>query len=163
MTTGPVDQAGVPPADAAPPSARVLVGVLLVLLVGAGIGVEAWPLTGWRLFSAARDDTQTSWVLEAVQSDGSTRLVDLDELPGRYSNAEWALAEMQGATVTRREAVCRALLEPVVAIEPDLEELRIARDDARLVERDGDWTVVHDMESLHACRTPERDAGEEPE
>ena len=154
MTTDRVDHVEAAPADDPPRSARVLVGVLLVLLVGAGIGVEAWPLTGWRLFSAERDDTQTQYVLEAVDVDGSTRRVDLDELPGRpYSNAEWAMAELPHAPDTRREAVCQALLGPVVEIEPGLAELRIARDDARLVESEGAWTVVDDLETVHVCRT----------
>jgi hypothetical protein len=153
VTADPVDQVGASPADDAPRSARVLVRVLLVLLVGAGIGVEAWPLTGWRLFSAERDDTQTHYVLEAVDADGSTRRVHLDELPGRpYSNAEWAMAELPDAPDTRREAVCQALLEPVIGVESGLAELRIARDDARLVEIDGAWTVVDDLETVHVCR-----------
>jgi hypothetical protein len=153
VTTDRVDHVEASPADDPPRSARVLVGVLLVLLVGAGIGVEAWPLTGWRLFSAARDDTQTQYVLEAVGADGSTRLVDLDELPGRpYSNAEWAMAELPDAPDTRSEAVCQALLEPVVEVEPGLAELRIARNDARLMENDGAWTVVDDLETVHVCR-----------
>jgi hypothetical protein len=153
VTTDRVEQVEATPADDPPRSARVLVGVLLVLLVGAGIGVEAWPLTGWRLFSAERDGTQTQYVLEAVDADGSTRVVDLDELPGRpYSNAAWAMAELPDAPDTRREAVCQALLEPVVEVEPGLAELRIARDDARLVASDGAWTVVDDLETLHVCR-----------
>jgi hypothetical protein len=153
VTTDRVDQVGALPADDPPRSARVLVRVLLVLLVGAGIGVEAWPLTGWRLFSAERDDSQTQYVLEAVETDGSARRVDLDELPGLpYSNAEWAMAELPDAPDTRREAVCQALLEPVVEVEPGLAELRIARDDARLVESDGAWTVVDDLETVHVCR-----------
>jgi hypothetical protein len=151
-----VDRTETPPTDAPPRSARVFVGVLLVLLVGAGVGVEAWPLTGWRLFSAPRDDTQIRYLLEAVQADGSTRLVDLDELPGRpYSNAEWALAELPESSEERREAVCQALLGPVLEIESGLTELRVVRDDARMVERDGDWTVVSDPETVHACQPGE--------
>lgn len=71
--------------DTVPRSARWLVGAPLVLLLVPGIvGFDAWPPTGWRLFSVARDDTQTLWVLEAADNDGSSRLVgarDATSLP----------------------------------------------------------------------------------
>jgi len=140
--------------DAVPRSARWLVGTLLVLLLVPGlVGFDAWPLTGWRLFSLARDETQTLWVLEAVDGGGSPRRVDLEELPLRYRHAEWPMADLPGASTARRQAVCEALLAAVVDVEPATAELRIARDAARLEERDGEWTVVDDLEVVHACQT----------
>jgi hypothetical protein len=139
--------------DAAPRSARWLVGALFVLLLVPGlIGFDAWPLTGWRLFSLARDDTQTLWVLQAVDEDGSSRLVDVEELPLRYRHAEWPMADLPGASTERRQAVCEALLGAVVDVEPATVELRIARDEAQLQERDGEWVVMDDLEVLHTCR-----------
>jgi hypothetical protein len=139
--------------DAAPRSARWLVGALFVLLLVPGlIGFDAWPLTGWRLFSLARDDTQTLWVLQAVDEDGSSRLVDVEELPLRYRHAEWPMADLPGASTERRQAVCEALLGAVVDVEPATVELRIARDEAQLEERDGEWVVMDDLEVLHTCR-----------
>jgi hypothetical protein len=147
--------------DAVPRSARWLVGALLVLLLVPGlVGFDAWPLTGWRLFSLARDETQTLWVLEAVDADGSSRVVDVEELPLRYRHAEWPMADLPGASTERRQAVCEALLAAVVDAEPATAELRIARDAARLEERDGEWTVIDDLEVVHACRTEDLgDAG----
>jgi hypothetical protein len=140
--------------DAVPRSARWLVGALLVLLVVPGlVGFDAWPLTGWRLFSLARDETQTLWVLEAVDGDGSSRVIDVEELPLRYRHAEWPMADLPGASTERRQAVCKALLAAVVDVEPATAELRIARDAARLEERDGEWTVIDDLAVVHACRT----------
>jgi hypothetical protein len=139
--------------DAAPRSARWLVGALFVLLLVPGlIGFDAWPLTGWRLFSLARDDTQTLWVLQAVDEDGSSRLVDVEELPLRYRHAEWPMADLPGASTERRQAVCEALLGAVVDVEPATVELRIARDEAQLQERDGEWVVMDELEVLHTCR-----------
>jgi hypothetical protein len=138
--------------DAVPRSARWLVGALFVLLLVPGlVGFDAWPLTGWRLFSLARDETQTLWVLEAVDDDGSSRLVDLEELPLRYRHAEWPMADLPGASAERRQAVCEALLGAVVDVEPGTSELRIARDRARLEEREGEWTVIDDLEVIHTC------------
>jgi hypothetical protein len=139
--------------DAAPRSARWLVGALFVLLLVPGlIGFDAWPLTGWRLFSLARDDTQTLWVLHAVDEDGSSRLVDVEELPLRYRHAEWPMADLPGASTERRQAVCEALLGAVVDVEPATVELRIARDESQLQERDREWVVMDELEVLHTCR-----------
>jgi hypothetical protein len=138
--------------DTVPRSARWLVGALFVLLLVPGlVGFDAWPLTGWRLFSLARGETQTLWVLEAGDSDGSSRLVDVEELPLRYRHAEWPMADLPGASSARRQAVCEALLGAVVDVEPGTAQLRIARDRARLEERDGDWTVIDDLEVIHTC------------
>jgi hypothetical protein len=147
--------------DAVPKSARWFVGALFVLLLVPGlVGFDLWPLTGWRLFSLARDETQTLWVLEAVDGDGSSRLVDVEELPLRYRHAEWPMADLPGASTARRQAVCEALLGAVVDVEPATAELRIARDRARLEEGDGEWTVVDDLELIHTCRPADLEAGD---
>ena len=145
--------------DAVPRSARRLVGALFVLLLVPGlVGFDAWPLTGWRLFSLARNETQTLWVLQAVDDDGSSRLVDVEELPLRYRHAEWPMADLPGASTERRQAVCEALLGAVVDIEPATAELRIARDRARLEERGGEWVVIDDPEVIHTCRPADLEA-----
>jgi len=144
-------QAGTP---AAGPTrgARVLVAVVLVLVVVPGVvGFDAWPLTGWRLFSLARDADQTRWVIEAVGEDGTRRVVSLEELPLRYRHAEWPMAELPGASDERREAVCTALADAVSRVEPEMEELRIVRDRQRLLRVDGDWEIERDPEVVHTC------------
>ena len=147
--------------DAVPRSARWWVGTLFVLLLVPGlVGFDLWPLTGWRLFSLARDDTQTLWVLEAVDRDGSSRLVDVEELPLRYRHAEWPMADLPGASTGRRQAVCEALLGAVIDVEPSTAELRIARDRARLEEGDGEWAVVDDLQVIHSCRPSDLEAGD---
>lgn len=139
--------------DEAPRSARVLVAVLLVLLLVPGvIGFDVWPLTGWRLFSLSRDEDQTRWVVEAVDADGSRRVVSLEELPLRYRHAEWPMAELPGSSQEQRDGVCQALLGAVVDVEPSAVEVAVSRDHARLVERDGGWSTEHDVEVFHTCR-----------
>jgi hypothetical protein len=143
-------------ADGPPRSGRILVAVLLVLLLVPGlIGFDAWPLTGWRLFSVSRDAEQTRWVVEAVAADGGRRIVSLEELPLRYRHAEWPMAELPGASEARRDAVCEALAGAVVAAVPGTVEVVIARDHARLVEGDdGHWSTAHELEPFHACTPP---------
>jgi hypothetical protein len=145
---------GAPPdaSDRAPRSARVFVAVLFALLLVPGVvGFDAWPLTGWRLFSVSRDADQTRWVIRATDEDGETRTVSLEELPLRYRHAEWPMSELPGASVERRRAVCEALIEPVVEVEPSTVELTIARDRARLVERGGEWVTEHHYEPVASC------------
>ena len=142
-------------ADAVPRSARLFVGVLFALLLVPGlIGFDAWPLTGWRLFSASRDADVTRWVIEASDADGDRRVVSLEDLPLRYRHAEWPMAELPGASDERRDDVCEALLEAVVRVQPGTEELTIARDHAHLVERDGRWRTEHDIDPFHTCGPP---------
>jgi hypothetical protein len=132
--------------------ARRLVAVALVLLLVPGlIGFEAWPLTAWRLFSLARTDRQTRWVLDAVDADGQPQRVSLEQLPLRHRHAEWPMAELPGASDTRRDEVCQALLEAVVDAVPSTVELRIVRDRQRLEEGADGWVVRSEPEIVHTC------------
>jgi hypothetical protein len=155
-----------PPADvdAAPRSARWLVGTLLVLLLVPGlVGFDAWPLTGWRLFSRARgseispEADQPAWGISVVDRDGSVRAVSLEELPLAYRHAQWPMATLPDASTERRDAVCAALLEAVTQVAPTTVGLRITRDDPRLVEMKGRWDVIHDLEVFHSCPTTRAD------
>ena len=139
--------------DAPPRYVRRFVVALLVLLcVPAVIGFDAWPLTGWRLFSLARDNSQIRWVADVIRSDGDVVTVDFDELPIAYRHAEWPLAELGGAGKERRDDVCLALLDGVQEHRlDDAVGLRIVRDRQHLVERDARWVVTHDREVFHSC------------
>jgi hypothetical protein len=142
--------------DAPPRSARVFVAVLFVLLLVPGlVGFDAWPLTGWRLFSLSRDADQTRWVLDAVDEDGGHRIVSLEELTLGYRHAEWPMAELPGASVERRDRVCEALLDAVRDVRPTTVRLVVSRDHTRLVRRDGEWITEHDVEPFHPCAVGE--------
>jgi hypothetical protein len=161
VTTPEVESPAAPAAepDEAPRSARIFVAVLFVLLLVPGlVGFDAWPLTGWRLFSLSRDADQTRWVLEAVDAAGERRVVSLEELPLGYRHAEWPMADLPGASTARRDAVCAALLDAVVDVHPSTVELTLSRDAARLIERDGEWLTEHDIEPFHTCRASDGDA-----
>jgi hypothetical protein len=157
--TGGPGPAGPTDMDVVPRRARWFVAVLLLALAVPGvIGFELWPMTGWRLFSLSRDESQTAWVIDAVDPDGASRSVDLEELPLGYRHAEWPMAELPGASTARREAVCQALLGAVVGVEPTTVALTISRDRQQLVEGEHGWAVTHDPEVLHTCVVT--DAGE---
>lgn len=141
-----------PADDLIPRSAKWLVAVLLVLLLVPGIvGFDAWPLTGWRLFSMSRDATQNQWVVQAVAPDGEVTTVSLEELPLGYRHAEWPMAELPGASEAERQGICRALAGAVVDVHPDTVEVRLAKDAKEMVEKDGEWVVEHDPEVVTSC------------
>jgi hypothetical protein len=142
---------------ATPAARRLLAVVFAALLIPGVIGFDLWPLTGWRLFSLALDDTAERWGIEAVDEEGSSRLVSPEELPFGYRQAEWPMRSLPDAAPEQREALCVALATAVADIDPTVVELRLAEDDQRLVEADGEWSVEHDLDVTHACSPPRRD------
>jgi hypothetical protein len=140
--------------DGPTPGQRRFVAALLVLLCVPGLaGFELWPLTGWKLFSADRDATQTRWVLEAIDADGSTAVVDPDDLPYGYRNAEWPMSRLPGASDATRTDVCEALLDAAVDLRPATVAVRVVRDRQELVESaDGTFDLVRHPEEITTCR-----------
>jgi hypothetical protein len=131
---------------------RRLVALALVLLLVPGlVGFDRWPLTAWRLFSLARGDAQTHWVLDAVDDTGRAHAVSLERLPLPYRTAEWPMAELPHQSQARRDDVCRALLGAVVEVRPATRSLRLVRDRQHQVRREGEWVVDHDREVFHTC------------
>jgi hypothetical protein len=136
------------------PTQKRFVAALLVLLCVPGLGgLELWPLTGWKLFSATRDATQTRWVLEAIGDDGSSSVVDPDELPYGFRNAEWPMSRLPGASEATRAAVCEALLDATVDARPGTVAVRVVRDRQELVEAGGGVELVRHPEEIAVCRT----------
>lgn len=133
--------------------ARVWVAVLLALLVVPGvIGFDAWPLTGWRLFSLARDASQTEYALDVrLAGDDELREVDLEQLPLAFRNAAWPLAKLPGASQARRRAVCTALLAGVRTALPDAEELALVRERRRMTSADLP-TITERRDVIERCR-----------
>lgn len=131
---------------------RRFVATLLVLLCVPGLaGFELWPITGWKLFSATRDATQTRWVLEAIDEAGTTSVVDPDELPYGFRNAEWPMSRLPGASDATRAAVCEALLEATVEARPGTVAVRVVRDRQELVDRDDGHELVRHPEEITVC------------
>lgn len=131
---------------------RVWVATLLALLVVPGvIGFDAWPLTGWRLFSLSRDAAQTEFALDVrVEGAAGFREIDLEQLPLAFRNAAWPLAELPGGSPARRQAVCEALLEGVRRTIPDTRELALVRERRRMRSAD-EPTISEDREIIHRC------------
>lgn len=70
-------------------------------------GVEAWPLTGWRLFSARRQPVVLRYEARVVTVAGEAP-VPFGALPHGYSGSGPILARMAGQDPLAREPVCAA-------------------------------------------------------
>ena len=81
--------------------------VAAVAACGLG-GVEAWPLTGWRLFSERRGPVATRLEARTVADDGTEAPVPFGRLPHAYSGSGPVLQEMASQRPEEREPACGA-------------------------------------------------------
>ena len=94
----------------------VTYGVVGLLLVTAATGLEAWPLTSYRLFSGERTDTRTGLELVAEGAAGD-RLVRPDSMNPVLVTTTHRFGELVTATPDEREQMVRAWLD-VAGIDP---------------------------------------------
>jgi hypothetical protein len=73
--------------ERAPIGPRLFVAVFLSAFILCGfLGIEAWPLTGWRLFSHLRTSTLTTWQAQTVDVAGRATPLRFGQLPRAYRN-----------------------------------------------------------------------------
>jgi hypothetical protein len=135
---------------------RAFVAVFLTAFVVSGVvGIEAWPLTGWRLFSRLRTADQTSWTAAAVDGHGVERPVPFAELPRGYRGSLHVLAGIPALSPVRREAVCRAWALALRQRGADVVAVRIYQTQARLaLGRRGSSTVSRQLRYTCAEGSP---------
>ena len=114
---------------------RLLTWTLVAAVGVCGLtGLEAWPLTGWRLFSSRRQPVVLRYEARVVTATGEAP-VPFGALPHGYSGSGPVLEWMAGQAVAAREPACaawaaattRALGTPVAevrvyAVEDDLRD-----------------------------------------
>ncbi len=106
---GPVRQVSRARAAPAIGARGTLTWALVAAVAGSGLaGLEAWPLTGWRLFSERRQAVVMRLEARAVAPDGAEAPVPFGRLPHAYSGSVPVLAQMAGQRPAEREPVCRA-------------------------------------------------------
>lgn len=112
----------------APRWARWFVRVFLSAVVLAGVfGVEAWPLTGWRLFADLRRPEQSSVRAYIVEPGGAERLVPFARLPAPYSGSTQVLNGLVRLAPDEREAVCAAWADAAREIGLGVAGIRVYR------------------------------------
>jgi hypothetical protein len=97
------------PGDEPPRWARVVSRSLVALVLVCGVAsVEAWPLSGIRLFSTLRSDERVSYQLRAVDPRGNESTLAFGRLPVAYRNTQNLLPDFDRRTAAEREEICDA-------------------------------------------------------
>jgi hypothetical protein len=117
---------------------RAFVAAFLAAFAVCGVfGIEAWPLTGWRLFSHLRTDQQVSWRAVAVDGRGSEEAIHFERLPRGYRNFPLVMRGFSSLPPRKQAAACRAWLAVARHEMTGVEAVRIYRIDWYLSYRHG--------------------------
>jgi hypothetical protein len=117
---------------------RAFVAAFLAAFAVCGLlGIEAWPLTGWRLFSNLRTDHQVSWRAVAVDADGGETQIRFGDLPRGYRNFPLVMRTFASLPAKEQVAACRAWLAAARRELPEATAVRIYRVDWYLSHRHG--------------------------
>jgi hypothetical protein len=95
-------------------------GFLGVFLLAGLIGLEAWPLTGWKMYSRLRHGEYWAWQVLAVGPDGDERYVELRDLPTAYHGVAYFLGDLAARSAEDQEAACLALGEAARTQYPEV-------------------------------------------
>jgi hypothetical protein len=129
--------------DRPQPWARPFVAVLLAALVTCGaLGIEAWPLSGFRLFSAPRSSVTTGWRMVALTADGEHVPVNVSRFGAAYRGFGFVARSFDELPPPERSAVCRAWLRAAASIGIDAAALQLVRVDQTLLPRDDEGPLA---------------------
>jgi hypothetical protein len=140
--------------DRPPRWARPFVASLLVVFATCGLlGIEAWPLSGFRLFSAPRDERSVAWRLVAVTEDGEQVPVNVSRLGSAYRGFGFVARTFEELSPAEHVELCTVWDRAVRATGIDAAAFQIVRVEQRLLPRDGDGP--RDGPRAHAVATCE--------
>jgi hypothetical protein len=137
----------------APRWARWFVGAYLAVFVVCGlVGLEAWPLTGWRLFADARQARQPGFQAVTVDRAGRETPVPFAGLPAGYQGNVQVLRGFAGLPAGEQAAVCQAWAEAVRSRGGEVAEVRIYQTVTDVSQRVGDRGAPPDRTLRFTCR-----------
>jgi hypothetical protein len=148
------------PPDQVPRWARWFVGAYLAVFVVCGVaGLEAWPLTGWRLFADARQARQPGFQAVTVDADGRETPIPFRDLPAGFRGDVQVLKGFADLPPARQAAVCQAWAQEVRARGGEVAELRIYATVTDVSDRVGDRAAPPTRRTLRfTCRPRSADA-----
>jgi hypothetical protein len=123
--------------DRPQPWARPFVTLLLAAFLACGVlGIEAWPLSGFRLFSAPRASISTGWRLVAIGPDGAEEPVNVSRLGAAYRGFGFVARTFTALPLADQAATCQAWLRAAASIGIDGEALQLVTVEQPLMPRD---------------------------
>lgn len=137
----------------APRWAIAYISFVVAAVIAAGLlRIEAWPLTGWRLFSYVRIDNQKSWQAVLVEG-GSEHEIPFGQMSAAYAGHVHVLNGFPKMAPPERAAVCAAWAGALRELDREAEEIRIYRIEWRLSERMGSRAAAPHLRVLtHVCK-----------
>ncbi len=100
---------------------------LIGLVALAGVAsIEAWPLSGFKLFSATRGPTRVSWELQAVV-DGEEQFVSVGDAGAELGYSTLVLADFDEMSARERDDICDAWVAPLRTSGTPVDALRVYR------------------------------------
>ena len=125
---------------------------LAVTLACAVLGLEAWPFTGFRLFSSLRTESQTVWQADAVGALGRETLVDFNSLPRAYQGFPLLMPGMSSLSSQEQTATCEAFLQELRSRDPSVSALRIYKQSWQELPRSGSRPAQTSRTLVYGCR-----------
>ena len=114
--------------ERASPLIRGFVVAVLVAFLACGIFVvEAWPLTGWKLFSHLRHAQRGGWQVFTVDRPGRQTRVDFATFPRADRHLTLIMRDYPRRSPAAQESVCQAWASRVRAQGRQVSGVRIYR------------------------------------
>jgi hypothetical protein len=147
-TSGPQTEPGHAPGD--PRRDRVPLGIkalmaafLAAVVVCGAVVIEAWPLTGWRLFSHLRKPRQLGWQATTVSSTGKESRIRFATFPKSYRHLPLIMRDFALKSEAQQEGICRAWAAQVQRVTGQpVRQVRIYRTVVDLRRHEGRRTRV---------------------
>lgn len=117
-------------ADERPPGRGVpcfIAAFLGLFLLGGLVGIEAWPITGWKLYSEIRHGERLDWQVLGVDGQGVEVAIPPDAFPPGYPGVNYFLRRFDWQSDAERRSACRALGEAARAREIYVARMRLYR------------------------------------
>ncbi len=139
----------------APRFARPFAVTYIAAVIACGVlTIEAWPLTGWQLFSHVRSDEQVGWKAVAVDGAGRAHDYPLARLGDGYRGFPFVVGELSSRPAGERATICRAWVRGArELIGVDASAVRIYELRWRLSERRGSRAAPPQRRLRYVCTT----------
>jgi hypothetical protein len=145
--------------DGPQPWARPFVAMLLAAFVTCGLlGIEAWPLSGFRLFSAPRSSLTTGWRLVAITTTAEQVPLNVSRFGAAYRGFGVVARSFDDLAPPERAAVCGAWLRVAASTGVDAAGLMLIKVEQQLEPRDRNGPLTEPRLTVEATCSAEATA-----